>query len=178
MDNKNHRPPVTHYNKTKNGLKIAVWNARKKKKHQSLTFYQVRDLFFACVFLKVQTASFSISYIRFAEKIDDKLNEKRDIVRICENHPVNKLEGLGEIYWPHTISMGSFPMIDIITLMYFCAGRFALSILGTNARILKKKKRFCFWTVVRSAAPARPNHASAIKIFIGDSLWIETERLR
>ena len=138
MDNKNHRPPVTHYNKTKNGLKIAVWNARKKK-HQSLTFYQVRDLFFACVFLKVQTASFSISYIRFAEKIDDKLNEKRDIVRICENHPVNKLEGLGEIYWPHTISMGSFPMIDIITLMYFCAGRFALSILGTNAGNLKKK---------------------------------------
>ena len=140
MDNKNHRPPVTHYNKTKNGLKIAVWNARKKK-HQSLTFYQVRDLFFACVFLKVQTASFSISYIRFAEKIDDKLNEKRDIVRICENHPVNKLEGLGEIYWPHTISMGSFPMIDIITLMYFCAGRFALSILGTNAGIFKKKKK-------------------------------------
>ena len=39
-----------------------------EKKHQSLTFYQVRDFFFACVFLKVQTASFSISYIRFAEK--------------------------------------------------------------------------------------------------------------
>ena len=52
-----------------------------------------------CVFFcKVLLRFFSIALIRFAEKIDEKLKEKRDIERICENHPVNKLEGLGEIY--------------------------------------------------------------------------------
>ena len=54
---------------------------------------------FVCVFFcKVLLRFFSIALIRFAEKIDEKLKEKRDIERICENHPVNKLEGLGEIY--------------------------------------------------------------------------------
>ena len=62
--------------------------------------------------------------------------------------------------------MGSFPMIDIITLMYFCAGRFALSILGTNAGILKKKNVFAFERLYGQRRPP----ASAIKFFIGDRL--------
>ena len=69
-----------------------------EKKHQSLTLYQVRDFFLRVCFFKYKPRVFLFRIFDFLKKIDDKLNEKRDIVRICENHPVNKLEGLGEIY--------------------------------------------------------------------------------
>ena len=67
--------------------------ARKKKKNLKTCFYSVSRLFFVC-FFQGQTAFFSITLIRFAEKkMDENLNEKRDIERICEYRPPNEMSG-------------------------------------------------------------------------------------
>ena len=64
-------------------------NARKKISKR--VFIQCRA-FFSCVFFQGQTAFFSITLIRFAEK-KINLNEKRDIERICEHRPPNEMSG-------------------------------------------------------------------------------------
>ena len=64
-------------------------NARKKISKR--VFIQCRA-FFSCVFFQGQTAFFSITLIRFAEK-KINLNEKRDIERVCEHRPPNEMSG-------------------------------------------------------------------------------------
>ena len=66
---------------------------KRKKKISKRVFIQCRA-FFSCVFFQGQTAFFSITLIRFAEKkMDENLNEKRDIERICEYRPPNEMSG-------------------------------------------------------------------------------------
>ena len=64
-------------------------NARKKISKR--VFIQCRA-FFSCVFFQGQTAFFSITLIRFAEK-KINLNEKRDMERVCEHRPPNEMSG-------------------------------------------------------------------------------------